>query len=105
MADGLTAVTFGLDVTVTVDAGAGLAVVAGLLGWPVAVAVRLGVGRLLSTLVAVLPHPAARYAAITIPARTHRLFADCRMLILPCRSLDQGTAVMIAPPGRAGLIR
>jgi hypothetical protein len=100
--DGLTAVTFGLDVTVTVAAAVGLAgaVVAGVVEWLVVVAVRLGVGKLLITLLAVLPHPAARHVTIRIPARRERLFAGCRTLILSCCSPDQGTAVMI-PPTRA----
>jgi hypothetical protein len=77
-------------VTVTVAPAAGLvpAVVAGaavvvavVAGWLVVV-VRVGVGRLLITLLAVLPHPAARHATTRIPARRGRLFAGCRMLIL-----------------------
>src|SRR5580704_8171035 len=89
-AAGPATVTFGLDVTVTVAPAAGLvpAVVAGaavvvavVAGWLVVV-VRVGVGRLLITLLAVLPHPAARHATTRIPARRGRLFAGCRMLIL-----------------------
>ncbi len=48
-----------------------------------AVAVRLGVGKLLITLLAVLPQPAARQARTRMAADRERLFAGCRMPILP----------------------
>jgi hypothetical protein len=45
------------------------------------VAVRLG--RLLRTLLAVLPHPASRPTTATMAAARVRLFTGCRMLIPP----------------------
>jgi hypothetical protein len=118
-------VTFGLAVTVTVDvAGAadvggaaevvvGAADVGGaaevvvgasgvVAGAPVMVALRLG--RLLITLLAVLPHPAVRHAMMSRAAGRERLFAGRRMLILSRLFPGLGTAVMISPIRPPGLI-
>jgi hypothetical protein len=90
-------VTDGVAVTVTVggggaaDVGGGSAEVGGgaaevgggsaeVVPAPGFVAVRLG--RLLRTLLAVLPHPASRHATATMAAARIRPFTGCRMLIL-----------------------
>jgi len=76
----------------------GAVVVSGEVGPPVVVAVRV-VGKLPTTLLTVLPHPAARQARTRVAANRKSLFAGCRMTNLPCCSPDQNIAVIIPPAG------
>jgi hypothetical protein len=83
------AVTVTVDVVGAAVGGAavvGAAVVgAAVVGPPVAV-VRVGVGKLLMMLLAVLPQPAVRHATTRTAADRESLFAGYRMAILPCCS-------------------
>jgi hypothetical protein len=127
-ADGVAVVTVGVAVTVVVDVdGAGVvgaavvggavvggavvggAVVGGAVGLSGTVgplvAVVAWLVRWLIALLTVLPQPTTRKAATRMAADRERLFAGCRMPILPSCSPDQSTAVMIPLAGRADLIR
>jgi hypothetical protein len=132
-ADGVAVVTVGVAVTVVVDVvGAGVvgavvvggavvggAVVGGAVVGGAVVGGAVGVSGAVGPLVAVaarlvrwpialltvLPHPTIKNAATRMTADRARLFAGCRMPILPRCSPDQSTAVMIPLTGRADLIR
>ena len=87
----LGAAVVGVAVTVTVDVLGGAVVggavvaasvvAASVVGPPVAV-VRVGVGKLLRMLLAVLPHPAVMHAETRIAAERERLLSGRRISIL-----------------------